>query len=279
MVRVPRLLLITIAGAGAAWLTLVLLVPRAPDSQPSLVDVDALERTLDSDSLALGAALDRGGASVVAPPRIDPGLSDPVGSAPRREELRGQVETCRRAFDLAATDEERRQALSKFTAPHQLYVRYGGGLENLEFLRRVVSTDSSPQVRQLAVIACHSLSAAEVVDVLIEWLASPHEEVRFYAAEGLAWVRGSEFRRAHAAMVGMLGDSDVDVRQITALSLGLVTKRAEDVPALLRRLEVESDPSVISAIDRSVVALDPARGQARLADARRLRPAQRTEPK
>jgi hypothetical protein len=218
-------------------------------------DADRLER--DSEQLRRvgpGAPSSSG-----APRRSDTDVEAIASSdfAPqRRDQFAGELARLRARFSDATSTDQRIAALSDFTLTHQLYVRYGGGLENLDFLKGIVAKEQSAELRRLAVIACHSLSRKEIVDALIDWQHSSHKEVRYYAAEGLAWVRGAESARAHGAMVAMLDDEEASVRTVTAVALAIVVKDPGDVPALSTRLTREVDPVVIEALKNAIQRLE-----------------------
>lgn len=263
-------------GALLAWAARPTFAPRRSADVAQDKDLtEDLERSLDADAATLRRIAAELGKIQLQPAGgsspNDSGISNSEFAPERRRELAQELAATRLRFAEASDTQARIAALSDFTLPHQVYVRYGGGLQYLGFLNQIVAEEQSPELRKLAIIACHSLSHKEVVDALIDWLRSPHKEVSYFAAEGLAWVPVQESARAHGALLATLNDEDADVREVTALALAIAGKQAEDVTALLARLAREDDPEVISALKDAIIRLDPKEGWERIAQASRHR--------
>ena len=140
----------------------------------------------------------------------------------------------------------------------------GGSTEHLLVLEEAAERGETGVERKWAVIATHRLPQAPVVDFLLARARSPHREVRLYAVEGLAWVRGEEKERAVEGVVRGLEDDDASVRGIAAVSLGVIVAEPARAEEILARLGRETDPVAAREMAAAVLQLDPAGGKERV---------------
>lgn len=168
------------------------------------------------------------------------------------------------AWRTAATGPDRGAAMVRLSMPLHRLLATGGGLEHLSLLEESAERGETAEERRRAVIATHTLWQPQVVDFLLARTRSPHADVRFYAVEGLAWVRGAEETRAIDAVEAALEDADADVRSAAATSLAVVVADPARADAILRRLARETDPGAGRSLEAAVRRLDPANGADRV---------------
>jgi len=245
---------------------------RGPDG--SVSELDRTLESLDRALSALGSSLD------TLEPRGSPAPSDDRGvpgdaagpATPQLEEyfetLERRCGTLMRRYDELEDAQERISLVREFAERFPLYARRSRGThqEHLDFLRRVARSEW-PDARRHAVIAVHGLSGDDMVAFLVEHTTSPFPEVRFYAAEGLAWSARAGDPEAAEALVQALGHEDERVRGIIAVSIGTVVQDARLVPHLLSRLRVERKAGVIHRLVRAIVALTGDEGIAKIGEA------------
>jgi len=167
----------------------------------------------------------------------------------------------------AAPGAERASAMRALLGPVRRLLEAGGAAENLAVLEESAERGASAAERRWAVIATHTVSRSDVVDFLLARAASPHPEVRFYAVEGLAWVRGDDRPRAVEGVVRGLEDADPTVREIAAISLGTLVADPANAEAILARLSREDSPRAAQGMAVAVLRLDSTRGRDRVAAA------------
>ena len=156
------------------------------------------------------------------------------------------------------------EQLREIATSSNLLALRSGDLRYLPFLEQVCLDSPLPEERRLAVIAVHGLPQGSAVDFLLAHLSSAAPEVRFYSAEGLAWVRGAEEGRARARLVRCLADEDPSVRRIVAQALAKVVRDPKYVENILMRIPEEPDEVALANLVRAVRELDPVRGVERV---------------
>ncbi len=189
---------------------------------------------------------------------------DPASLADLREEAAKEVERLLDRWRLALPGAERAEAMKALRDPMRRLLETGGSMEHLLILEESAERGETPAERRWAVIATHTLWQPEAVDFLLARARSPHVEVRFYAVEGLAWVRGDDQARAMEGVIRGLEDGDAGVRGIAAASLGAIAADPDRAVAILDRLDRETDPDAARAMARAVLRLDRERGRERL---------------
>lgn len=122
-------------------------------------------------------------------------------------------------------------------------------------LMRLFDETSNPSELQSFMIAFHGTSNAPLVDWYVRQMSHADPTIRFYAAEGLVWVVGPEGARAHAAAREALDHADPGVRELVAVTLATVLHDPADVDLLTRRLGVEEDPDVRSALEAGIAEI------------------------
>ncbi len=201
-------------------------------------------------------------------PGEPPAIADPGESDRAREGAAAAVAPLLDRWRVAAPGEERAAAMKALALPLFRLLDAGGSTEHLSVLEESAERGESGSERRWAVIATHRLRRPEAVDFLLARARSPHAEVRFYAVEGLAWVRGEEARRAVEGVVQGMEDPDPGVRGIAALSLGAIVADPDRAGAILDRLARETDDGAAKAMALAVETLDPKEGKARVAAVR-----------
>jgi hypothetical protein len=153
------------------------------------------------------------------------------------------------------------QALS---TPLRRLLETGGGTEHWALLEESADRGETFRERKWAVVAAHGVAGTRAVDFLLGRMASPDPRVRFYAVEGLAWVRGAERTRALEGVLRGLDDVDPAVRAIAATVLAVVAKEPPRAEAVLDRLRRETDAKAAGAMATAVLRMDPGGGAVRV---------------
>jgi hypothetical protein len=181
----------------------------------------------------------------------------------QRVKLRVQLDELRAEHEAAGSVEERAEVMDRFSMPHQLLLKYRGGDTYLPFLSDVAKNGLSEDERNYAVIAVHGASSFKAVSFFIDLMKSDEPYVRFYSADGLAWVSGRETSRARRYMSRALNDEFADVREIAALSLGVAGGGGQTnyLAPLITRLRIEEEPDVQRAIVHAALKVDPERAK------------------
>lgn len=282
-VRLRWLLLAVVGGAGITWLTLSAISP--PENRASEQDQGSEGRhdgtrtpreVSDADIAALSRAVDALALQLrelESEPRKEAHPLEGLGGKEHKEGLRRLLGSADGLKDeltrikesySALTAAAREKAIRRFSVAHARYVMLTDDLGFLPYLRSVAMSSHSATERGRAVIALHRLGAAPVVDLLIELTRSPHAEVRVYAAEGLAWVRGEQSGRARKHLLALFEHEDPEVRSTAILSWAVVVRDPDVIEPLLQRLAAEEDPMVLESIVRGIVQLDAKRGRSAL---------------
>lgn len=152
------------------------------------------------------------------------------------------------AYKSSDSGSDREAILAQLATRHRLYVDETGDVQFVDFIYNVAAASPSARERSDASIALHTLSHPRVVDALIRLIDSAHSKSRFYAAEGLAWVRGDERDRALKSLRAAIHHADPAVRGIAALSLAVVARDADAVPHMIERLRSEPLPEVSESL-------------------------------
>jgi hypothetical protein len=187
---------------------------------------------------------------------IDPALLDDI-----RDPAELKLDEVLEKHRSAATPEERLAALRQISVPLHAFLGAGGEARHLPYLAEVAENAATAKERKEALIAVHALSRTEVVDYLLDRTRSPHPDVRFYAYEGLCWVRGRERDRALEGALRGLEDPDGDVRGITAAGIALIAKDERKRGAIVDRLRRETDGWVAATMANAVLKGDPVGGR------------------
>jgi hypothetical protein len=240
-------------------------VARVPDAPAANLELRALRLLVEG--LGTRRPVDRGEEAPPAPGE-DPGALREDPAALREEHARA-VEPLLARWRAAAPGAERAAAMRRLAVPLFHLLEAGGSTEHLVTLEESAERGETAAERKWAMIATHRLGQPAVVDFLLARARSPHVEVRFYAVEGLAWVRGAEGPRAVEGVAGGLEDPDPMVRRIAAVSLGTIVGDPARAEAILAALGREIDAGAAAAMEGAVLRLDPERGRDRVAAARR----------
>jgi hypothetical protein len=164
----------------------------------------------------------------------------------------------------ARAGEERAEAMAALHMPLGRLLAVGGSAEHYRVLEEAAERGETSRERKAAMIAVHTLWQAPAVDFLLARLRSPHPEVRLYAAEGLAWVRGDEEARARQGVRDAIEDADAGVRRMAAHCFAVLVADPVEVDLLLERMLREGEASVAISIDAAVRILDPGTGTKRV---------------
>jgi hypothetical protein len=109
-----------------------------------------------------------------------------------------------------------------------------------------------------------------VVDLVLELARAPEPRLRSSVAAALAWVKGPEAARAHAALLDLLADPAPSVRCAVATLVAHVP--GAHVPRLLDALRAETDVTAAYALVTAILRLDPEGGRARVESLAAARP-------
>ena len=216
-------------------------------------------RTLDLELVRMQTK--KGGGSAAANSGTPP---DPANNASELAGAEKEAAPLIEKWRKAAPGKERAAAMDELTGPMFRLLAAGGSPENLVLLEESAERGETTEERSRAVIAAHRVERAEVVDYLLARTRSPNEDVRFYAVEGLAWVRGAERARALEGVAIGLQDSLPRIRAVAAMSLGSIAGDPRMADALLARIPVEPDPKVLASMERAVRDRDPKNGAERV---------------
>ena len=160
---------------------------------------------------------------------------------------------------------EREALLRDLTSRHHRYfwLEKRGDASFAPAFMQIAETASTSVERREAIIALHGLSAESVVDWYIRSANHPDPQVRFYAVEGLAWVReGPAVPRARSALRDALSHEDSRVRGIAVACMAAVTKDPAEIPALEAAQRAETDPDVRRGIETALRRLRQKRDKA-----------------
>jgi len=180
-------------------------------------------------------------------------------------ELPTGVEALKERYEASGNPQERVAVMREFALRLPLYAREasGGHSTYLDFLRKVAAGGAADE-RRHAIIAVHGIAGEDVVAFLDEHTRSRFPEVRFYAAEGLAWSARAGTPGAAGALLRTLQHDDPRVRGIVALSLGTVVRDHRLTPHMVARLREEREFRVIESLVRSVIQISGDDGRRRI---------------
>lgn len=181
-----------------------------------------------------------------------------------REKAEREVLPLLEKWRAARPGAERASAMKDLSVPMFHLLETGGSMENLLVLEESAERGETAEERRLAVITAHRLWQAPVVDFLQARAQSPHREVRLFAVEGLAWVRGAEADRAREGLIRGLTDPDPGVRGMAATSIGVIVADPSLAETILENLGRETDRMAAMSMALAILELDPAQGKARV---------------
>lgn len=234
--------------------------PASPAPSPgelekslAAIEIDILDRELQ----ALGGS---------AAPKASPGGyagnpfagKDPSALAELREEAERKVEELLERWRAAAPGKDRAAAMRDLRDPMRRLLETGGSMDYLRPLEEAAERGETAAERGSAMIATHTLWQPEVVDFLLARARSPHPEVRLYAVEGLAWVRGAEAARASEGVLAGIEDADPKVRAMAAASIAVIERRADRAAAIRDRIAREEDPGARKSMEEALRRLEAA---------------------
>ncbi|MHC4493304.1 MAG: sigma-70 family RNA polymerase sigma factor [Planctomycetota bacterium] len=159
---------------------------------------------------------------------------------------------------------ERLAVVEKLAKNHARYLEKTGDRSFLPVLRELALSSPSQDERLVVVRSFNGTSDSHVVDLLIELKTGPDPAVRGAVATCLAWVRGTEVKRAHVHLVQLLDDPAPSVRRVAALLVGVPLGDPARVPLLLAKLGQETELLTAYMMIDSILRLEPDRGRSRI---------------